>query len=442
MKTSPDTPALQCSIVWDQLKRFVAEKRAYAESICAAEGKEMFPEIRTVYDAADKGDLETIAKTLDHLRWLAPGADHRDWSKYCLRSQWCIAAEVWGVFREFWPPGEKYTIQFGRDVIASIPPGSIYFGGNDPGRFAITTLCKSHTSGDPFFVLTQNALIDKTYLRYLAGMYGSQIYIPTEEEFTTTYENYVREALQRQKENKLIPGEFLKEVNGKVEVNGVVGVMMLNAVLSKLMFDKNPDRDFYIEEAFPLEWMYPHLTPHGLILKINRQPPAELDAALVQRDRDYWKHRLRPILGDWLDQNTSIAEVASFAERVHLRKDLTGFDGDPEFIHNDAPQRMFSKLRSSLGGIYAWRAQHAESTAVKSQMAAEADLAFRQAFALCPRSAEAVFRYVNSRIPQQRFDDAILIAETHAKFADENTPIHDIAGQLRQMKLKAAQPIA
>lgn len=442
MNSSRDTPALQSSIVWDQLKRFAAEKRALAESICAAEGKEMFPEIKAVYDAADKGDLETIAKTLDHLRWLAPGADHRDWSKYCLRSQWCIAAEVWGVFREFWPPGEKYTVQFGRDVIASIPPGSVYFGGNDPGRFAVTALCKSHTNGDPFFVLTQNALIDKAYLRYLAGMYGSRIYIPTEEEFTATYDNYVQGALQRQKENKLIPGEFLKEVNGKVEVNGVVGVMMMNGVLSKLMFDKNPNREFFIEEAFPLEWMYPYLSPHGLVMKINRQPLSGLDPAVVQRDREYWKPYLRPLIGGWLDEKTSIAEIASFAERVHLRKDFNSFDGDREFIQNDAPQRLFSKLRCSIGGIYAWRAQHSDSAAEKQRMFAAADFAFRQAFALFPGSVDAVFRYINALIPQQRFDDAILIAETHAKFADKSTPIHDVAAQLRKMKLAAAQPVA
>ena len=442
MNSSSDTSGPAHSVIWDQLKRFAAEKRAQAEAICAADGKEMFPEIRTVFDAANRGDLETIAETLDHLRWLAPGADHRDWSKYCLRSQWCIAAEIWGVFRQFGGPDEKYTIDFGRELITSIPAGSIYFGGNDPTRFAVTALCKSHTHGDPFFVLTQNTLIDKTYLGYLAGMYGNRIYIPTEEECTTTYDNYVREALQRQKENKLIPGEFLKEVNGKIEVNGVMGIMMMNGVLSKLMFDKNPNRDFYIEEAFPLEWVYPHLTPHGLIMKINRQPTAQLDGDVVQRDREYWKRHLRPIVGDWLDQDTSISEISSFAERVHWRKDFADFDGDREFIHNDDPQRLFSKLRSSIGGIYAWRAQHSGSAAEKQRMFAEADFAFRQAFALCPRSPEAVFRYVNLLIPQQRFDDAILIAEAHAKFGDKDTPIHDVAAQLRKMKLAAAQPLA
>lgn len=434
--------SVERSAVWEQLQRFVAEKRAQAEAICATDGKEMFPEIRTVFDAAAKGDLQTVAKTLDYLRWLAPGSDHRDWSKYCLRSQWSIAAEIWGVFREFGGEGEKYIAAFGRDVIASIPPGSIYFGGTDAGRFAVTGLCKSHTNGDPFFVLTQNALIDKSYARYLAAMYGSRIYIPTEEELTATYDNCVRDALQRQKENKLKPGEFLKEVDGKVEVNGMISFVIMNGVLSKVIFDRNADRGFFVEESFPFDWMYPHLTPHGLIMKINRQPVTELNGETLRRDREYWERYIRPIMGDWIDHNTSIAELASFADRVHLRKDFSGSGADPEFIHNEAPQRLFSKLRCSIGGLYAWRAQNAGSAGEKAQMVTEADFAFRQAFAMSPSSVDVVFRYINLLISLQRFDDAILIAETHAKFADKTTPIHDVAGQLRKMKLAARQPKA
>ena len=41
--------------------------------------------------------------------------------------------------------------------------------------------------------------------------------------------------------------------------------------LTKVIFDKNPDHSFYIEESMPLEWMYPHLSPFGIILKINRE---------------------------------------------------------------------------------------------------------------------------------------------------------------------------
>ena len=76
--------------------------------------------------------------------------------------------------------------------------------------------------------------------------------------------------------------------------------MEINGLLVKTIFDKNPDREFYIEESFPLDWMYPNLEPHGLIIKINRQPLPELSDEIVQRDHDYWTKYIQPMIGDWL----------------------------------------------------------------------------------------------------------------------------------------------
>ena len=78
------------------------------------------------------------------------------------------------------------------------------------------------------------------------------------------------------------------QTSGRVQVSGQVAVMEINGLLVKIIFDKNPNREFYIEESFPLDWMYPYLEPHGLIFKINRQPLPELSDEIVQRDHDYW----------------------------------------------------------------------------------------------------------------------------------------------------------
>ena len=48
--------------------------------------------------------------------------------------------------------------------------------------------------------------------------------------------------------------------------------MNINGLLTKVIFDHNPKNEFFVEESFPLDWMYPHLTPFGIIMKINRQP--------------------------------------------------------------------------------------------------------------------------------------------------------------------------
>jgi len=279
-------------------------------------------------------------------------------------------------------------------------------------------------------------------------MYGSRIYIPTEQDFTNIYDHYVEDALRRQKENKLIPGEFFEDVNGKVQLTGQLSVMAVNGALSKLMFDKNPDREFYVEEGFPLDWMYPHVSPHGLILKINRQPLPELSDELLQRDRAFWADYIRPMIGDWLTFDTTAADIAVFVEKVHLNRDLTGFSSDPRFIQNGVTQRNFSKLRSSIGGIYAWRAQNSKEPAERERMNQEADLAFRQSFALCPSSPEAVFRSVNLLVGQKRFDDAILIAQSAINVqsqtpCDEQPQSHvrsqlaSLLDQIRKMKLSS-----
>ena len=68
----------------------------------------------------------------------------------------------------------KYTQMAMDGIINSIPAGSIYFGGTDPGRGLPTAFCKSHVDADPFYTLTQNALADGTYLEYLRKTYGEQ----------------------------------------------------------------------------------------------------------------------------------------------------------------------------------------------------------------------------------------------------------------------------
>jgi hypothetical protein len=98
---------------------------------------------------------------------------------------------------------------------------------------------------------------------------------------------------------------------------------------------------------------------------------------VVRRDHEYWRGRVDGMIGDWLTEATSVQAVADFVEKVYVRKDLGGFHGDPRFIQNAYAQKFFSKLRSSLGGLYTWRMNHAADAAEKERMAREADFAFR-----------------------------------------------------------------
>lgn len=216
--------------------------------------------------------------------------------------------------------------------------------------------------------------------------------------------------------NQLRPGEDVNvDANGRIQISGHVAVMNINGLLAKIVFDKNPDRDFYVEESFPLDWMYPYLEPHGLIFKLNRQPLTGLPDELVAQDHDYWRGVIRPMIGDWLTDDTSVEQVAVFVKKTFEQQDFSGFTGDKAFIQNDYSNRMFSKLRSSIAGLYAWRMNQAVGEKDKQRMSEAADFAFRQAWALCPNSPEAVFRFVKFLLKQGRISDAILVAETTAQ---------------------------
>ncbi len=102
-------------------------------------------------------------------------------------------------------------------------------------------------------------------------------------------------------------------------------------------------------------------------MKINRQPLPELSGEIVQRDHDYWTKCVSPMIGDWLNYDTSVSQVAAFVEKVQLKQNFTGFKGDPQFIQNDYARRMFSKLRNSIAGVYAWRVEHAANESEKAR---------------------------------------------------------------------------
>jgi hypothetical protein len=401
-----------------QLKHFVAEKEAQANAAAKAEGKEVPAEFESFFAAAAKGDYPAVTNFFNDMAKRGPQYGNGGHDENMRGPMWQMVMETYGAIEQTTLGNEKYTATFGNDIIDSIPSGSIYFGGTDPGRFIVTALQKSHANGDPFFTLTQNALADGTYLDYLRSMYGGKIYIPTAEDSQKCFQDYTEDVTRRQQNNQLKPGEDVQVTGGRVQISGQVAVMGINGLLVKTIFDKNPDREFYIEESFPLDWMYPNLEPHDLIMKINRQPLADLSDEIVQNDTDYWIKYVTPMIGGWLDKDTPVKEVAAFAEKIYVKKDLGGFTGDPQFIQNEYSCKMFSKLRSAIASLYAWRAQHATSAAEKKRMNDAADFAFRQAFALCPYSPEAVYRYVNVLLREGRQPDAVLIVETASKMPE------------------------
>jgi thioredoxin-like negative regulator of GroEL len=291
--------------------------------------------------------------------------------------------------------------------------------------------------------------------RRAEGVYPpNEIYIPSEEDSRNSFSDYMQDAQQRMMHDQqfpneprqIRPGEDVHNDNGRVQVSGQTAVMMINGLLCKTIFDQNPTNEFYVEESFPLDWMYNYETPFGVIMKINRQPVTELSESVFKLDHEFWSKYSARLCGDWITYDTSVQQIADFVERTYIKNNYQGFIGDRKFIRDEDAQKAFSKLRSSQAGMYAWRVgpqcppeyrQKSEET--QKALIRETDFAFKQAFAFCPYSPEAVYRYVNFLLQLGRLDDAAIIAKTCVKLDPYNDQIKGLINQLEEFKKQTAQ---
>jgi len=274
----------------------------------------------------------------------------------------------------------------------------------------------------------------------IGGVYPElEIHTPTPDESGRCYNEYMQDAFQRKQLGQLRMGEDVREEGGRVTVNGQTAVMSINALLCRVIFDANPDHEFFIEESFPLDWMYPYLTPYGIIMKLNRKPIDILDEETLQTDHEFWSQYSDRLIGNWITYETSVKEICDFVDKVYIQRDLRGFKGDRKFARDDNAQKAFSKLRSSIGGVYYHRVNNAKSSVEQQRMIKEAEFAFRQAFAFCPYSPEAVFRYAQLLAQIGRFDDALLVANTALRLDPFNSSVVSLLEQLKMMKGNSAQ---
>lgn len=303
---------------------------------------------------------------------------------------------------------------------------AIFFGGTDPGRFVPTYMIYSGKVRQDVYLITQNALADNTYMNVMRDLYGDQIWIPSPLDSNMAFQQYV----QGVQSGAINAGADVTTEGGKVQVQGVGGVMQINGFLSRMIFDHNqyitetktnektrptgsamvyedpsidpatglpPLRTFYVEESYVLPWMYPYLTPHGLIMKINNKPTPLTDE-MVKNDTDFWNWYSARLLGD------------------------------EKFIRDIVARKTFSKLRSALAGLYAARGKPKE-----------AEAAFRQSVALYDLSPEANFRLADLIAQQGRFDEAIKLFDALLAKDPYNEQAAAFQTRLKQMKDVTAQ---
>lgn len=250
----------------------------------------------------------------------------------------------------------------------SFPPAmsqnAVFFGGTDPGRFVPTYMIYSAQVRPDVFLITQNALADVTYLDTMRNLYADQIWMPTEVDNSVAFRIYVTDVREGRRPNI---GGIEERPGGGVQVTGAAAVMEINGIITEMIFKKNRDRhDFYVEESYPIQWMYPYLSPHGLIMKLNYDP-VEYDKKKIAADMDFW---------DW-----------------YVRRLIA----DPNFARDLPARKSFSKLRNAISGTYAQRG-----------MLREAERGFHEAIALYVYSPESTMNMIQRiYLPQRRLDESL-----------------------------------
>jgi len=271
---------------------------------------------------------------------------------------------------------------------APLAPGAILFGGTDPGRFVPTYLIFSANVRPDVFLLTQNALADNHYLQHLRDLYGDRIWIPSAADSQAAFQRFYEETRGESARSDMA----ITHDEQHMSVEGVPGVMRINGYLTNMIFNANPDREFYIEVSYPIPWMTGRLEPHGLIFKLHREPVVLTDA-IVTRDRAFW---------DWLTDRLL---------------------ADPRYRRDAMARKTFSALRAAIASVYVHHGRHDD-----------AEYALRQAIALHPLSIEANLRLAELHAQQGEFDAAHEAARAYAV----QDPLNDKAARFAELMRLAA----
>ena len=233
------------------------------------------------------------------------------------------------------PPNPMYPEPMEKDAL--------YFGGTDWGRFIPETLVLNDGVRPDVSVITQNGLADGEYLASVRERFGgkypvsvSKVDIPTDRESHDAFREFV-EGVQS---GKIDARNALEFKDGMVVVTGSLAVMKLNEILAKKIFDKNKGKcAMYVEQSYPLEWMYDYMTPHGFVMKLNAEKPDMVSDADVRENAEFW---------DWMTKQ--LLSNPQFARR-RAESWRKGADGKPDPDHRMGV-RAFSKLRLSHAQLY------------------------------------------------------------------------------------------
>jgi hypothetical protein len=351
------------------IRKFSAARHKLALELSTRLNLPLPPQADVFFRVAETGNWEAVSNQFEQVK---KHGNNGSAIPELSNELWAPVMETFGIWEAWtgWKENSSLLAMFHEPILSSMPKGSIYFGGTDYGRFVITTV-NALKKPELIFCITQNALADNRYTAYLRAVYGEDIWLPEAKDSSQAFQQYIDEV---QAGTRPTNAE-IKIENGRVQVTGALGVMEINGIIGKMIFDHNKySHEFFVEESYVLNWMYPYLEPHGLIMKLNRQPVDNLSEQVVAHDRDFWKRYVGLL------------------------------ESNPGFATNLEAQKAFAKLRSAIAGIYASR-----------KMYPQAYEAFRQAIRLCRTSPEANFRFAQTYEQEERFAEARQVMADYLK---------------------------
>lgn len=285
-------------IVTSKVIQFGKSRRKLAEILAGRHGVAMTDDVKRFFDAVETGRWEDIESAFKQIDGGDQSASHSDGRPSGVSELWPAIIDAYGVAEQahLWPPDK--LLNYGQGILDALRPGMIYVGGSDSGRW-IPELLNETQDGERHIIITQNGLAASDYLEYVRLQYGDQIQIPTDDDTSKMFKDYVNDAERRfvhdqehpDEPRQVRPGEEIKtEVDGRVSVSGVTTVMSINEKILESLLKSNPDRSFALQESFPLKGTYAEAVPLGPLMEL-RVSDAErnFDSATAAETVEYWR---------------------------------------------------------------------------------------------------------------------------------------------------------
>ena len=243
-------------------------------------------------------------------------------------------------------------------------------------------------------LITQNVLVDGTYEDYIRDTL-STVRLPSSEEANEAFRQYRDEIRSGRVKDDDVAIE-----NGRISVEGVKGMMATNGQLARWIFEHNNDtHSFFVEESYVLPWMYPYLSPCGVLMRLDKQPVSKPQDDLVK-----WQRIIQDDFAFW-DKICS-----RFRERPELWADVYA-------------RNTYCKMRCAIAGLYEYR-----------YIVNAAELAYRQAIALGSANPEASFRLANLYLRLNKTDQAVMTLQKLSDLMPSNKQVSEALEQFKAIQ--------